>query len=89
MVLDELQGRLPDAQSHWVFAGNRVRDLDDEFPVAPLTITRSGFATHPDCPVCNHTLLNESLPPADQEKYEHEIELAWAVGDAVVEAPQA
>jgi hypothetical protein len=82
MALDALQDRLPDGESHWVFAGNRVRDLDPAFPVAPLTVARRGFPPHPECPVCNGAVLDLDLPAADRADYERE--LARARGEAAV-----
>lgn len=52
MGLDVLLGRLKEEESHWIFAGNRIHELDSEYPVSPLTISRRGFPPHPECPVC-------------------------------------
>jgi hypothetical protein len=46
MAMEELQGRLDEAETHWVFAGNRVHDVDAAFPVQPPTIVRRGFTPH-------------------------------------------
>ena len=40
MALDVLHDRLDEEESHWVFAGNRIRELDPAFPVEPLGISR-------------------------------------------------
>jgi len=70
MALDVLHGRLSDAESHWVFAGNRIRDLDHEFPIPPLTIARRGFGSHAECPVCPADgALSSELPEAERETY--------------------
>lgn len=53
MALDVLHGRLKHEESHWVLAGNRIRDLVPETPLVPLTVMRRGFAPHPECPVCS------------------------------------
>lgn len=69
MALDVLHGRLPDDESHWVFAGNRIRDLDPAFPVAPLTIARQGFGVHPECPVCSGDILSSTLSDDERAAY--------------------
>jgi hypothetical protein len=76
MALDALQGRLSDEESHWVYAGNRVKDLDPNFPVAPLTITRHGYPPHPECPVCGPAGLETGLSDFEREDYERELAAA-------------
>jgi hypothetical protein len=80
LALDALHDRLPDKETHWVFAGNRVQDVDPTFPVAPLTIARRGFVPHPDCPVCSGKTLGSAL--SDEDRKEYESELALARGEA-------
>lgn len=70
MALDVLHGRLRDDKSHWVFAGNRVRERVRDFPVEPLCISRHGFAPHPRCPVCTCSILTEDLNAAEREEYD-------------------
>lgn len=70
MALDVLHDRLPDEQSHWVFAGNRIGRHDPNFPVAPLTIARRGFGIHPECPVCSEGVLSAALSELDCEEYD-------------------
>ncbi|MDP9315438.1 MAG: ThiF family adenylyltransferase [Chloroflexota bacterium] len=70
MALDVLHERLPDRESHWVFAGNRIRDLDETFPVAPLTVARRGFTPHAACPVCNDTILSAELSEEQRASYD-------------------
>lgn len=67
MALDVLHDRLPDDQSHWVFAGNRVRSIEPDYSVAPLTVTRCGFRPHPECPLCSTAELTAPADPADEE----------------------
>jgi hypothetical protein len=73
MALDVLHSRLPDEESHWVLAGNRSHDVDVDFPVAPLTIQRRGFAPHPKCPVCSETVLSTQLSDDEREAYDREL----------------
>ena len=70
MALDLLHGRLPDDESHWVFAGNRIQDLDPAFPVAPLTIARRGFGVHPECPACSGDILSSTLSDDERAAYD-------------------
>jgi hypothetical protein len=73
MALDVLNERLPDEESHWIFAGNRIREVDPEFPVAPLSVARRGFAPHPECPVCFGATLSSHLMEEQQKAYEREL----------------
>ncbi|MDB4873810.1 MAG: Sulfur carrier protein adenylyltransferase ThiF [Gemmatimonadetes bacterium] len=61
MALDILHDRLVDEESHWVFAGNRVGTVAPGYAVPPLTVVRSGFRPHPECPVCSTRELLGSL----------------------------
>lgn len=73
MALDVLHGRLPNEESHWIFAGNRVREVDPAFPVAPLTVGRRGFLPHPQCPMCFGTTLSPDLTEEQRGAYEREL----------------
>lgn len=53
MALDVLHGRLKDEESHWVFAGNRIRDIVPATSLTPLAVIRRGFTPHAECPVCS------------------------------------
>lgn len=65
MALDVLHGRLRDEESHWVLAGNRIRDIVPETPLMPLTVTRRGFAPHPECPACSTSEIMSAGDTAD------------------------
>lgn len=73
MALDVLHDRLPNEESHWIFAGNKIRELDADFPVAPLTIERKGFRPHPECPVCSEGVISDKLNAEERETYDHEL----------------
>ncbi|MBX3133429.1 MAG: ThiF family adenylyltransferase [Gemmatimonadaceae bacterium] len=70
MALDVVHDRLEDDQSHWVFAGNRICDVDPKYPVPPLTIDRRGFRPHPECPVCSGEAMGGGLSEEDQAEYD-------------------
>src|SRR5215213_7477054 len=73
MALDVLHNRLPDEQSHWIFVGNRIHEIDPAFPVAPLSTARAGFAPHAECPVCADNVLRNILSEREQEMYQREL----------------
>jgi hypothetical protein len=73
LVLDVLHGRITDQTSSWIFAGNRVHEIDPAYPVAPLTVEKRGARPHPDCPVCSAAsvqALDAGLTPAQQAVYD-------------------
>ena len=80
MALDILHDRLPDEESHWVFAGNRIEERVPGFPVPPLCTKRLGFRPHAECPVCSRSVPTPDLK--DSERAEYDREMARATGAA-------
>jgi hypothetical protein len=77
MALDSLQGRLSADQSHWVFAGNRIRDVYPALNVPPLCVVKNGFAPHPLCPVCSgEEAMARPLEPFEIQEFQDELTLA-------------
>lgn len=45
-------GSLPDSETHWLFAGNRIHTVAPGYAVAPLSRVTCDLVPHADCPVC-------------------------------------
>lgn len=76
MALDVLHDRLSVDESHWVFAGNRIRDVDPTYGVQPLTIERRGFEPHPECPMCSGEETRTELTSEEQADYDRTLATA-------------
>lgn len=74
MALDILHSRLADEESHWVFAGNRVRAVAPGYGVPPLTVVRRGFGPHPECPVCSTSELVGALDDVQDAVFHQELD---------------